>query len=114
VELSRFGARPRPVRARSATETLVTQALAATSKRVPGVDVQLQRQVQPTFMKNLDDKPTQISFGWIRYGMDYLDAINMLGVFKSGGRHSWKSEQVDKLITDGGKLTGNPRRRPRW
>jgi ABC-type transport system substrate-binding protein len=93
------------------TDPQITQAIAANFKKVLGVDVQLQTQDQPTFMKNLNAKPTQIPFGWISYGMDYLDATNMLGVFKSGGRHSWKNDEFDRLLSEGGKLTGNPQKR---
>ena len=93
------------------TDAALTQAVAANFKKVLGVDVQLQNSGSPTFMKNLNNKPTQIPFGWLSYGMDYLDATNMLGVFKSGGRHSWKNDQFDKLLADGGKLTGDPKKR---
>jgi ABC-type transport system substrate-binding protein len=93
------------------TDAPITQAMAANFKKILGVDVQLQTQDSPTFMKNLNNKPTQIPFGWISYGMDYLDATNMLDVFKSGGRHSWKNDQFDKLLADGGKLSGDPKKR---
>jgi ABC-type transport system substrate-binding protein len=93
------------------TDAVLTQAIAANFKKVLGIDVQLQNQDQPTFMKNLNAKPTEIPFGWISYGMDYLDATNMLGVFKSGGRHSWKNDQFDKLLKEGGSLTGNAAKR---
>ena len=33
--------------------------------------------------------------------MDYLDATNMLGVWKSGGRHNWNNADFDKLVADG-------------
>jgi peptide/nickel transport system substrate-binding protein/oligopeptide transport system substrate-binding protein len=43
--------------------------------------------------------------------MDYFDATNMLGVWLSGGRHSWKSERFDRLVKEGGQITDNPRQR---
>jgi peptide/nickel transport system substrate-binding protein/oligopeptide transport system substrate-binding protein len=94
-----------------ATDSTVTQAIAAGLKQVLGIDVQLQTQDSPTFMGNLNAKPTKVPMGWISYGMDYLDATNMLGVFKSGGRHSWKNDEFDKLLTEGGQLSGNPQKR---
>ena len=93
------------------TDAALTQALASGFKQVLGVDVQLQTQDSPTYMQNLNAKPTKVPFGWISYGMDYLDATNMLGVFKSGGRHSWKNDQFDKLLAEGGQMSGNPQRR---
>ena len=40
--------------------------------------------------------------------MDYLDATNMLGVWKSGGRHNWNNAAFDKLVDDGGAITNDP------
>ena len=40
--------------------------------------------------------------------MDYLDATNMLGVWKSGGRHNWNNAEFDKLVEDGGSITSDP------
>ena len=53
-------------------------------------------------------KPTKIPFGWVTYGMDYLDATNMLSVWKSGGRHNWNNAEFDKLVEDGGAITNDP------
>ena len=40
--------------------------------------------------------------------MDYLDATNMLSVWKSGGRHNWNNAEFDKLVKDGGAITDDP------
>jgi len=93
------------------TDDAVTQAMAAGFKQVLGIDVQLQKQDQPTYMQNLNAKPTKIPFGWISYGMDYFDATNMLGVWLSGGRHSWKNDEFDKNVKQGGQMTGKPEER---
>jgi ABC-type transport system substrate-binding protein len=93
------------------TDPQVTQAIVANFNQVLGVNVQLQTQDSPTFMAALNAKPTKIPFGWISYGMDYFDATNMLGVFKSGGRHSWKNDDFDKTLVTGGSLTGDPAKR---
>jgi ABC-type transport system substrate-binding protein len=93
------------------TDGAITQAIAANFKDVLGVDVELETQDQPTFMTNLNAKPTQIPFGWISFGTDYLDATSMLNVFKSGGRHSWSNAQYDQLLKEGAPLSGDPERR---
>jgi peptide/nickel transport system substrate-binding protein/oligopeptide transport system substrate-binding protein len=62
-------------------------------------------------MDALNKKPTEIQFGLISYGMDYLDASNMLGVFKSGGRHTWSNPEFDQLVTDASSFTGDPAER---
>lgn len=51
-----------------------------------------------TFMDALNAKPTRVVFGGVSYGMDYLDPNNMLGLFRSGGRHSWINTDYDNLI----------------
>jgi peptide/nickel transport system substrate-binding protein/oligopeptide transport system substrate-binding protein len=43
--------------------------------------------------------------------MDYLDPSNMLGVWLSGGRHSWSNEEFDKLVKDAASFTGDPAER---
>ena len=63
---------------------------------------------QAPFMEELLKKPTNIPFGWVTYGMDYLDATNMLSVWKSGGRHNWNNADFDKLVVDGGAITNDP------
>jgi ABC-type transport system substrate-binding protein len=93
------------------TDAAVTQAMAANFKQVLGIDVQLQTRDQPAFMADLNAKPTKVPFGWISYGMDYFDATNMLGVWLSGGRHSWKNDEFDRLVKTGGALSGQPEKR---
>ncbi len=50
-------------------------------------------------------------FGAISYGMDYLDPTNMLGIFVSTGRHSWKNDEFDRLINEATPLVGDPEQR---
>ena len=88
------------------TTPAVTQAVAASISQTLGVQIDLQTQAQPDFMAALGKQ--QIPFGWVTYGMDYLDATNMLGVWKSGGRHNWNNADFDKLVEDGGAITSDP------
>ena len=62
-------------------------------------------------MDALTAEPTQILFGWIDYGMDFLDPFNMLSVWLSGGRHNWANEEFDKLVKDAASFTGDPAER---
>jgi ABC-type transport system substrate-binding protein len=63
--------------------------------------IQLQELDASTFYGNMNAKPTKIQMGFVSYGMDYFDASNMLGVYKSGGRHDWDNAQYDHLLTLG-------------
>jgi ABC-type oligopeptide transport system substrate-binding subunit len=62
-------------------------------------------------MDALNAKPTQITFGAISYGMDFVDASNMLGIWVSTGRHSWKNEEFDRLVLEAGAIVDDPAKR---
>lgn len=85
----------------------VTQAVAASISQTLGVQVDLQTLDQPVFMEKLLSEDT-IPFGWVTYGMDYLDATNMLSVWKTGGRHNWDNAEYDQLVEEGGSITDDP------
>ncbi len=89
----------------------MAQAYAQAIKENLGIQVDVQDMDYKSFMADLNAKPTKIQFGLISYGMDYLDASNMLGVFKSGGRHNWNNAEFDKLVTDASSFTGDPAER---
>ncbi|MCC6801409.1 MAG: peptide ABC transporter substrate-binding protein [Anaerolineae bacterium] len=64
-----------------------------------------------TYMTALLDRPTGVQFGAISYGMDYLDPANMMGVWVSTGRHSWRNAEFDQLVIDAGSFVGDPAER---
>jgi ABC-type transport system substrate-binding protein len=85
------------LRAPTTVDSAVAGAAASMLKQHLNIDVELVSKDQKTFTDALNAKPTQILFGFVSYGMDYLDPSNMLGVWKSGGRHSWSNAEFDKL-----------------
>lgn len=89
------------------TTPAVTQAVAASIAQTLGIQIELQTLDQPVFMEQLLSEAT-IPFGWVTYGMDYLDATNMLSVWKTGGRHNWDNAEFDALVEDGGAITDDP------
>jgi ABC-type transport system substrate-binding protein len=99
------------LRAEGPTPVAVAQAYAAALSENLGIEVEVQNQEFRTFMDALNAKPTGLQFGLISYGMDYLDASNMLGVFKSGGRHTWSNADFDALYTEASSFTGDPAER---
>lgn len=78
----------------------VAQAIAATIKQELGIEVEVSNKEFDTFMEALNSKPTQVQFGMVSYGIDYLDPSNMLGVWLATGRHNWWNETYDKLVLD--------------
>jgi peptide/nickel transport system substrate-binding protein/oligopeptide transport system substrate-binding protein len=39
--------------------------------------------------------------------MDFLDPSNMLGIWLSTGRHSWKNDEYDRLVREASSLTSD-------
>jgi peptide/nickel transport system substrate-binding protein/oligopeptide transport system substrate-binding protein len=76
-----------------------------------GITVEVQDVDQDSFMDALTAKPTEVLFGFVSYGMDFLDPYNMLSVWLSGGRHSWTNEEFDQLVKDAASFTGDPAER---
>ncbi|MBA3415064.1 MAG: peptide ABC transporter substrate-binding protein, partial [Chloroflexia bacterium] len=84
----------------------VSQAVAAGIAATLGIQIEVQNQDQATFMAALTAKPTEVLFGFVDYGMDFLDPYNMLSVWLSGGRHSWVSDEFDTLVREAASFTG--------
>jgi len=73
-----------------------------------GISVEIKKLPNKDFTAALLAKPTQIEFGAISYGMDYLDPSNMLSVFKGsdlGGRHVWNDAKYQELLAQAGPMT---------
>ena len=48
---------------------------------------------------------------FISYGFDYLDPSNMLGIWVTGGRHTWSNPQFDQLVKEATSLIGDDAKR---
>ena len=88
----------------------VVQALTQDWNKQLGVGIELQELDKTTFYANMNAKPTKIQMGYVSYGMDYFDASNMLGVYKSGGRHNWNDADYDKLLAQGAAESNQKKR----
>ena len=92
-------------------ETATTQAYGSMLKEHLNIDVEIQSVDRQAFYDALNAKPTQVPFGWISYGMDYFDPSNMLGVWLSGGRHSWSNEEYDQKVKEATVFLGDEEER---
>jgi ABC-type transport system substrate-binding protein len=81
------------------------QAIAATIKQELGIEVEVSNKEYDTYMEALNAKPTQIQFGMVSYGIDFVDPSNMLGVWLGGGRHNWNNAEYDKLVSEAAAST---------
>ncbi len=84
------------------TRVTIGQYVAAAIKEHLGIETEVTKVEQKIFMDKLNAKPTQMTFGMISYGMDYLDQSNMLSVFRTGGRHNWNNAEFQKLLDEAG------------
>jgi ABC-type oligopeptide transport system substrate-binding subunit len=85
----------------------VNQAAAASIAQCLNVNIEVANQDYKVYMDALNAKPTQLQFGAVSYGMDFLDPSNLLGIWVSTGRHSWKNDEFDRLVTEASSLTSD-------
>jgi len=95
----------------SALDQAVANAIASSMKQNLGIDVEVSNKDTKLFMDNLTAKPTKILFGFLSYGMDFVDPYNMLSVWLSGGRHSWANKDFDQKVKDAAAFTGDSNQR---
>jgi peptide/nickel transport system substrate-binding protein/oligopeptide transport system substrate-binding protein len=86
-------------------------AAAASISDCLNVEITVNNIEQGTYMSRLLERPTTVQFGAISYGMDYIDPANMMGVWKSTGRHSWRNEEFDNLVNAADVFVGDPEER---
>ncbi|MGH2530798.1 MAG: peptide ABC transporter substrate-binding protein [Thermomicrobiales bacterium] len=99
------------LRAPTPADSAIGNAAAAMIKEHLNIDVEVSPRDQNTFTDALNAKPTEILFGYVSYGMDYLDPSNMLGVWRSGGRHSWVNDAFDAGLQEATIFLGDPAER---
>ena len=91
---------PRPL------DVAIAGSIAAMLKQELGVDVAVSNKDQTLFMDALTSEPTEILFGYVSYGMDFLDPFNMLSVWLTTGRHSWASADFDAKVAEAASFLG--------
>jgi ABC-type transport system substrate-binding protein len=86
-------------------------AVAASVSQCLGISIEASNKDQKVYMDALNAEPTGIGFGAISYGMDFVDPSNMLGIWVSTGRHSWKDDEFDTLVLEAGSVVGDDAKR---
>ncbi|MCC6703744.1 MAG: peptide ABC transporter substrate-binding protein [Thermomicrobiales bacterium] len=90
----------------NALDQNVAAACAAMINEHLGIEVEVSNKDQPLFTASMN--ANEIQFGFVSYGMDFLDPINMLSVWRSGGRHPWVNEEFDTQLAEAGSYNGDP------
>jgi peptide/nickel transport system substrate-binding protein/oligopeptide transport system substrate-binding protein len=99
------------LRGEGAAMAAVYQATAASIAECLNVNIEVSNKDYKVYTDEMNARPTGLQFGAISYGMDYLDPANLLGIWVSTGRHSWKNDEFDKLVGDASVLVGDPETR---
>jgi peptide/nickel transport system substrate-binding protein/oligopeptide transport system substrate-binding protein len=94
------------LRAPSPLDKTVAGAAAAMIKQNLGIEVELLERDNQGFMSALTAKPTEILLGYVRYGMDFFDPFNMLGVWVSPGRYAWVNADYDAKVKEAASFLG--------
>ena len=89
----------------------VYQATAASIAQCLGVKIQVSNKDSKVFMDALDVRPTGIKLGIVSYTLDFVDPTNLLGIWESSGRHSWRNEDFDRVLDEASGLLDEPERR---
>ena len=85
----------------------VYQASAASIAQCLNITIEVSNKDGKIYMDALNAKPTQLTLGAVSYGMDFLDPTNLLGIWVSSGRHSWKNDEFDRLVAEASNLVGD-------
>jgi ABC-type transport system substrate-binding protein len=86
----------------------VFQATAASISDCLNIDLQVSNKDRKVYTDALNARPTGIQIGAVSYGMDFLDPSNLLGIWVSTGRHSWKNDEYDRMISEASSMVGDP------
>ena len=89
----------------------IYQAVAASIGETLNIELEVSNKDYKVYMDALNAKPTQLTLGGVSYGMDFLDPANLLGIWISTGRHSWKNDEFDDLVNEASSMTGDPAKR---
>jgi ABC-type transport system substrate-binding protein len=87
----------------------IAQAIAAMLTQNLGIQVTVSNKETKLFTDAMNSH--KLPFFFISYGFDYLDPSNMLGIWVTGGRHTWTNPQFDQLVKDASSLVGNQTKR---
>jgi len=94
------------LRAPKPIDIAVGGAIASMLNEQLGIEVEVANKDQTIYMDALTAEPTEILFGYVSYGMDFVDPFNMLGVWLTTGRHSWASEAFDAKVNEAASFLG--------
>ena len=91
------------VRDPSAAVSALAQAIQKQLQDNLGIQLEVRPADYQTFTENLKhEAPLYI----VPYGLDYMDQSNLLGIWKSDGRHPWANADFDQKVSDAASFVG--------
>jgi len=85
------------------------EGLQAMLQRNLNMDIEVRNVENKVFMDGLNNHT--LAFGLVPYEFDFVDPSNLLGLWRSNGRHNWNNTTFDNLITAAGAEIRNKDRR---
>lgn len=85
------------------------EGIQAMLRRNLNIEVEVRNVENKVFMDGLNDHT--LAFGMVPYEFDFVDPSNLLGLWRSNGRHNWNNADFDELMTAAGAEVRDPRRR---
>jgi len=93
----------------TATYKTGAEAVAAMLTQNLGLNISVKLTETQTYNDSLYGKKTLLYM--MPYQFDFLDASNMVGIWRSTGRHAWKSEKFDDLLVKADSVLDDPAKR---
>jgi peptide/nickel transport system substrate-binding protein/oligopeptide transport system substrate-binding protein len=96
------------VRDPSAAVSALVQAMQKQLQDTLNIELEIRAADYQTFTDNLKhEEPLYV----VPYGADYMDQSNLLGIWKSVGRHPWANDAYDAMIDEASSYLGSPAER---
>lgn len=74
-----------------------------------GIEVSIVQTEVKTFMETLNAK--ELMLYWVPYQFDFVDASNLLSIWRSDGRHAWKNPKFEDLLHQADSEFADPAKR---
>lgn len=85
------------------------EGIQAMLQRNLNINIEVRNVENKVFMDGLNNHT--LTFGLVPYEFDFVDPSNLLGLWRSNGRHNWNNTMFDKLISAAGAEIKNKDRR---
>lgn len=97
------------LRQEAAVIRTAAEAIQAMLKQHLNIDIGVRNVERKVFLDALSKH--ELTLGLVPYQYDYIDAGNLLAIWLSNGRHSWRNNRFEQLVLQANEMVGNQTRR---